>query len=248
MGPHHEGGHALGLACRGRPDDLARPGDHGRRDRQDRQCRGGRRRRPPAAARRRDRPGLSGQGAARRAGAGRGERREIDAYVAAFEVPVSTCDDEEDEGPVYHFVETPSRPAALCAASGEGDPIVFIHGFGGDLNNWLFNIDAVAGSGPVYALDLPGHGGSTKAIAKPGLDALADAVVSSSCMQLRLTKAHLVGHSMGGAVGGGRRAPRDGPGQIADADQLRPGSARRSIRLHRRLCRGGIRAAISSRC
>jgi pyruvate dehydrogenase E2 component (dihydrolipoamide acetyltransferase) len=78
---------------------------------------------------------------------------------------------------------------------------VLIHGFGGDLDNWLFNIDAVADAGPVYALDLPGHGGSTKAIADPGLDALADAV-RQFLEALGLQNANLVGHSMGGAVAG----------------------------------------------
>jgi pyruvate dehydrogenase E2 component (dihydrolipoamide acetyltransferase) len=53
--------------------------------------------------------------------------------------------------------------------------------------------------GPVYALDLPGHGGSTKAIAKPGLEALV-AAVAEFMEALTITKVHLIGHSMGGAV------------------------------------------------
>jgi pyruvate dehydrogenase E2 component (dihydrolipoamide acetyltransferase) len=53
----------------------------------------------------------------------------------------------------------------------------------------------------VFALDLPGHGGSTKAIANPGLDALA-AAVEQFMDALKLSAAHLVGHSMGGAVAG----------------------------------------------
>ena len=123
---------------------------------------------------------------------------EIDAFVAAFEVPAAG-DDEEDQGPVYHYAETPSGRLRYAEREGAGDPIILIHGFGGDLNNWLFNIDAVTGVGPVYALDLPGHGGSTKAIAKPGLEALADAV-EQFMTALGLKNANLVGHSMGGAV------------------------------------------------
>ena len=45
---------------------------------------------------------------------------------------------------------------------GEGTPIVFIHGFGGDLNNWQFNQEALADGHDTYAVDLPGHGGSSK--------------------------------------------------------------------------------------
>jgi pyruvate dehydrogenase E2 component (dihydrolipoamide acetyltransferase) len=123
---------------------------------------------------------------------------EIDAFVQAFEVP-APGEDEADEGPAYKFVDTASGRLRYAERPGEGDPIVFIHGFGGDLNNWLFNIDALASVGSVYALDLPGHGGSTKAVAKPGLDALADAV-EQFLETVGLKGVHLVGHSMGGAV------------------------------------------------
>lgn len=125
---------------------------------------------------------------------------EIDAYVADFKVPVAS-DDDEEQGTAYRFVDTPSGRLRYVQRPGDGDPILFIHGFGGDLNNWLFNIDAVTGLGPVYALDLPGHGGSAKAIAEPGLDALAGAVVQFMTA-LALSNAHLIGHSMGGAIAG----------------------------------------------
>jgi pyruvate dehydrogenase E2 component (dihydrolipoamide acetyltransferase) len=47
--------------------------------------------------------------------------------------------------------------------------MVLIHGFGGDLNNWLFNHEALAADREVYALDLPGHGESTKDVGRhPG--------------------------------------------------------------------------------
>jgi pyruvate dehydrogenase E2 component (dihydrolipoamide acetyltransferase) len=123
---------------------------------------------------------------------------EIDVYIGAFVVPAAETG-EEETGPVHHFVETPSGKLRYIVRPGDGSPILLIHGFGGDLDNWLFNIDALAGAGPVYALDLPGHGGSTKAIANPGLDALTDAV-QQFMTSLALSGAHLVGHSMGGAV------------------------------------------------
>lgn len=123
---------------------------------------------------------------------------EIDAYVADYAVPAASKE-EEDQGPLYHYVETPSGRLRYGGRPGDGDPIIFIHGFGGDLNNWLFNIDAATGSGPVYALDLPGHGGSTKTIANPGLAALTDAV-EQFMTSLGLKNATLIGHSMGGAI------------------------------------------------
>ena len=123
---------------------------------------------------------------------------DIDAYVAAFHVPAAE-DDEEEQGPAYRFADTQSGRLRYAERAGEGDPIVFIHGFGGDLNNWLFNLDAVGAGRPVFALDLPGHGGSTKTIPNPGLAALADAV-EQFLEAMGLANVHLVGHSMGGAV------------------------------------------------
>jgi pyruvate dehydrogenase E2 component (dihydrolipoamide acetyltransferase) len=123
---------------------------------------------------------------------------EIDSYISGFKVPVSTAD-EEEEAAAYRFADTPSGRIRYAQRAGEGAPVLLLHGFGGDLNNWLFNIDALSGSGPLYALDLPGHGGSTKTVAKPGLDGLAAAVVAFMDA-LKLSDAHLVGHSMGGAV------------------------------------------------
>ena len=49
---------------------------------------------------------------------------------------------------------------------GEGKEknILFIHGFGGDLNNWAFNQESLSNIFNTYALDLPGHGLSNKVI------------------------------------------------------------------------------------
>ena len=77
--------------------------------------------------------------------------------------------------------------------------ILLVHGYGGDRNSWLFLQEPLAAKYRVYALDLPGHGTSAKDVGdgSPGL--LADAVVAV-LDALGATRAHLVGHSMGGAV------------------------------------------------
>ena len=54
----------------------------------------------------------------------------------------------------------------------DATPVVLIHGFGGDSDNWLFNIEEIAKGRPVYALDLPGHGKSTKSLADGDLGEL----------------------------------------------------------------------------
>jgi pyruvate dehydrogenase E2 component (dihydrolipoamide acetyltransferase) len=89
----------------------------------------------------------------------------------------------------------------LAVGEGEGVPLLFIHGFGGDLNNWQFNQEALAEGRATYAIDLPGHGGSTKEVGSGQGDvgALAGAVIEFMDAK-RIAKAHLIGHSLGGAI------------------------------------------------
>lgn len=79
------------------------------------------------------------------------------------------------------------------------ESVILIHGFGGDLDNWQFTYDALAANRSVYALDLPGHGESTKRLQRGDLDDLA-ASVAAFMDALEIDRAHLVGHSMGGAI------------------------------------------------
>lgn len=124
---------------------------------------------------------------------------EIDAFVAGYVTPSADEEAEEDTGPQFAFVET-SAGKLRYAKRGEGvEQIVLVHGFGGDLDNWLFNIDALAENATVYALDLPGHGQSTKTLGDPSLQGLSAALVDFM-NRLNISRAHLVGHSMGGAV------------------------------------------------
>jgi pyruvate dehydrogenase E2 component (dihydrolipoyllysine-residue acetyltransferase) len=79
------------------------------------------------------------------------------------------------------------------------DAVVLIHGFGGDLNSWLLNHEELAQGRNVYALDLPGHGGSSKQVKSGSLAEFARSL-ELFMDAIGLAKAHLVGHSMGGAV------------------------------------------------
>jgi pyruvate dehydrogenase E2 component (dihydrolipoamide acetyltransferase) len=83
---------------------------------------------------------------------------------------------------------------------GEGNlPAILIHGFGGDLNNWLFNHESLATNRAVYALDLPGHGGSSKQVDSGTLGEFSE-ILGGLLSIVEVPRAHLVGHSMGGAV------------------------------------------------
>ncbi len=78
-------------------------------------------------------------------------------------------------------------------------PILLIHGFGGDCNNWLFNMNDLGIKRSVYALDLPGHGSSSKEVGDGSLTQLA-AIVVDFLDAVDITNVHLMGHSMGAAV------------------------------------------------
>lgn len=143
---------------------------------------------------------------------------EIDAFVAAYEAPAAAGDDEE-AGPSYLFAELPAGRIRYAERPGEGVPLVLIHGFGGDLDNWLFNIDALAEGGPVYALDLPGHGQSVKTARPAGLDLMVDTVVAF-LDHIGAAKAHLAGHSMGGLIAGSVAAKH--PDRVASVTLICP--------------------------
>src|SRR5262249_12465576 len=116
---------------------------------------------------------------------------ELDAFVAEFEASFVPGEAEEDAGAAPQVAD---GLRFLVQGSGDGEPLVLLHGFGGDLNNWLFNAPALSGERAVYALDLPGHGGSVKEPRD-----LAGALRSFLDGQ-GLERVHLAGHSLGGLV------------------------------------------------
>jgi pyruvate dehydrogenase E2 component (dihydrolipoamide acetyltransferase) len=112
-----------------------------------------------------------------------------------------------------------SYAGAAAPESQDGDVILLVHGYGGDRNSWLFLQEPLAAKYRVYALDLPGHGTSAKDVGDGTLGVLADAV-AGVLDALGADRAHLVGHSMGGAVALAVAA-RD-PGRIASLTLIAP--------------------------
>jgi pyruvate dehydrogenase E2 component (dihydrolipoamide acetyltransferase) len=124
---------------------------------------------------------------------------EIDAYIASYETPPDDAGGDDEGAAAYHFVEVDGIRVRY-ASRGEGDKtVLFIHGFGGDLDNWLFNLDPIAERNKVVALDLPAHGQSTPKLPGTTLEDLAQFVLRFMDA-LDIGEAHLVGHSMGGGV------------------------------------------------
>ncbi|MDX3899143.1 MAG: acetoin dehydrogenase dihydrolipoyllysine-residue acetyltransferase subunit [Sphingobium sp.] len=128
---------------------------------------------------------------------------DIDAFVAEFEARFATEEKVGSGAPVPETLSVDSKPIRFLKIAGsdgaDGTPAVLIHGFGGDYLNWMFNQAALATARDVYAIDLPGHGGSTKDVGTATLDSLAETVDAWMAAQ-GLAKAHVVAHSMGAGV------------------------------------------------
>ncbi len=122
---------------------------------------------------------------------------DIDAFIADYVVPVDEDDEDED---LYAFTEVDGIKVRYSRqGSSAGKTVVLLHGFGGDLDNWLFNLGPLAAVADVVALDLPGHGQSAVTLPGASLDALAG-FVAAFLDGLGVARAHMVGHSLGAAV------------------------------------------------
>lgn len=127
---------------------------------------------------------------------------EIDDFVAAFNArfaaEAATLSETAPAEP--ETVDAGgSRLSYVRMGAGDGPPLVLVHGFGGDLNNWLFNQPMLAQHTAVYALDLPGHGRSTKQVGDGDIASLAG-VLRQALAALNIERAHFAGHSLGGAI------------------------------------------------
>ena len=101
-----------------------------------------------------------------------------------------------------------------------GDTIVMIHGFGANKDNWTRLARELTDSFNVYAIDLPGHGDSSKE-----LDLgyrFEDQVqhLARILDKLDIDRTHMMGNSMGGAITALYAATF--PDQIASAVLLNP--------------------------
>lgn len=123
---------------------------------------------------------------------------QIDEYVAAYETPADDGGDE-DAAAAYQVAEVDGIRVRYARKGDGAQTVLFIHGFGGDLDNWLFNLEPLADAYAVVALDLPGHGQSSPRLAGTTLAQMAG-FVARFMDETGIDAAHVVGHSMGGGV------------------------------------------------
>jgi pyruvate dehydrogenase E2 component (dihydrolipoyllysine-residue acetyltransferase) len=127
---------------------------------------------------------------------------DIDAFVARFIAPEPAAEEAtEDPAMAPRDIEAGGKRLRVLDLGGGGaTPVLLVHGFGADLNTWMFNQPALAETRRAVALDLPGHGGSTKALDEAVDAASVAADIDRALAALGIERLHLVGHSMGGAI------------------------------------------------
>jgi pyruvate dehydrogenase E2 component (dihydrolipoamide acetyltransferase) len=132
---------------------------------------------------------------------GEASAEDIDAFVAGFTV-VAAASDGGSAAPEPVTIDAGGLRLRYLKTGAEGGdklPLVLLHGFFGDLESWMFLRDRLPSERAVYSLDLPGHGGSDKNVGAGTLRELANAVLVF-LDSVSVAKAHLIGHSMGGAI------------------------------------------------
>lgn len=98
-------------------------------------------------------------------------------------------------------VATPQPVHSISPASAQRrtvDPVVLLHGFGADRSSWRQVTSLLPSEYDIVALDLPCHGLEAGRSATSFEDVVFD--VSDRLDAMGIDRAHIVGHSLGGAV------------------------------------------------
>ena len=147
---------------------------------------------------------------------------EIDAVVEEAKAAIASGALEVGDEPEPQVVDVGGRTISYLTLAPEepaGDPVVLVHGYGGDKNSWLFVQQPLAETATAIALDLPGHGASSKDVGDGSLAMFAE-TVRGFLDALGIERAHLVGHSLGGAVVAA--VARSAPEKVASLTLLAP--------------------------
>jgi pyruvate dehydrogenase E2 component (dihydrolipoamide acetyltransferase) len=122
---------------------------------------------------------------------------EIDAFIARQAQQASEA--VAEAAPQPRRVQAGARSLNILEAGAGDPPVLLIHGFGGNLESWSDLQGRLAENRRVIAFDLPGHGDSDATGGDWSIPALA-AAARDLLDALAIDKAHLVAHSLGGAV------------------------------------------------
>jgi pyruvate dehydrogenase E2 component (dihydrolipoamide acetyltransferase) len=145
---------------------------------------------------------------------------DLDAAAAQARAVIDAGVPDEAAGePAVETADVGGRKISYAGAGEDGAVVLLVHGYGGDRNSWLFLQVPLAARYRVYALDLPGHGTSSKDVGDGSIGVLAGAV-AGVLDAIGAGRAHLVGHSLGGAAAAAAAA-RD-PGRVSSLTLIAP--------------------------
>ena len=130
------------------------------------------------------------------------EEDEIDNFIRKFETEEKIKKESEEATNKTEKIQVGNLELnfleVLCEKP-EEETIVFVHGFGGDLNSWSYNQVELSTHFNTISLDLPGHGGSALEVDSGNVSELSEILISLF-EKKEINQAHLVGHSLGGAI------------------------------------------------
>jgi pimeloyl-ACP methyl ester carboxylesterase len=101
--------------------------------------------------------------------------------------------------PIDQCVKLGEINTRYWAAGDKGPPVIFVHGLGGSVENWVKNINPLARSHRVYAIDLKGFGRPDKTPLLRDLNELVRFIGDFMAI-MHVDKASLVGNSLGGGL------------------------------------------------
>ncbi|PVY76492.1 pimeloyl-ACP methyl ester carboxylesterase [Tamilnaduibacter salinus] len=140
-----------------------------------------------------------------------------DLYESAIAMERSRADLEEKrvvvDGAEYAYLRSETVS--------DGIPLVMLHGFGANKDNWTRLANALPESTTLYALDLPGHGDSAQPRDRAYTHKAQVESLEAIFTELGLERFHLIGNSMGGAITALYTASH--PNQVQSAILFAPG-------------------------
>lgn len=103
--------------------------------------------------------------------------------------------------PQDRYIKVGKINTRYWAEGNQGPTVILIHGIGQYIESWLPSFDVLAAKHRVYAVDLPGHGRTDKPLNVSYKIADLAQFVKDFMATLGIEHAHVVGHSLGGAIG-----------------------------------------------
>ncbi len=163
---------------------------------------------------------------------------DVDSFVRNFRVvePAKEAVGAQAET-LTREIEAGGRRLRVLETGEGGIPVVLVHGFGADLGSWMFVQPSLARGRRTVALDLPGHGGSTKDVGSGDRKTMT-VVLAGALEALGIGRAHLVGHSLGGAIAASLAIAR--PASVASLTLI--ASAGLGAEINRSFIEGFVRA------